>query len=312
MPILAPIIPTGVEVELLKEMGTIARLNYLWTAPYPQGELLWSGVRDFIDVTVIEPHNSIFARLKGLLGRMLQGVSYFLYWASVVLSIVGTVLDFIIVFTLGYIKSALQATIYWTAHLVYQTTLYALQVVSGWLSQVIQWARLGFQYLEGMIYTMENKITHTIRLLEHQLNRVTVIVEWAKSLLIRHDALINEITGDIYPKINILWREVFHDLPQGIKTWVRRYVDGTANELRRELDPQKAIAELIIQSEQIGRGIESIVEEELNRLENLELDWLLIAYLMITSPVLINQIDDIAELLMKCFQGMVSHTKVVH
>jgi len=287
MPFALPFIPVAVSEVLIPALGVVATVILGWYLSRPHGKVSWSGIVSWVETQVKAPIEWVF---KGIKERFWDIARCFhnLYWG--VRYYVDTARRFVIN-TKDYLKDY-----------VWDAIHYMAEKFTSWIRRNVSTIWNSLKDLRDFVhYIRYTLITSLFEELTKQIvslsNTFDILKEWVTDKVKELTDSISLIkTGFVSFATAIaegIFQDVIPDLRDIIKDFVRKAAKVTG------------ISALL---SYIGTWISSLFDEiakplkpDIDFLEKLDLDWLLIAYLIKTKPVLIDKADEILNLLMESF-----------
>jgi len=287
IPFALPFLPIAVSEVLIPALGAVAITVLGWYLSRPYGKVSWSGIVSWVETNIKAPVEWVFKGIKEKfwdIARCFHNAYWAVrYFTEKIESFVSNVRIHLREYVRNYteevarnvieIRKAVTRTIWISIH--------DLRDYVNWI--VDTFVPSALSAIEGLVtkiaedfFDFKAKTATSINHLWQQLSEVRT------GLISLSMSLIEGITSDVIPNINELTRDLIRKLSKALGLeaifstfgiWLSSLFDSVAKPLKSDMD----------------------------FLERLDFDWLLIAYLIHTKPVLIDKADEILNLLMESF-----------
>jgi len=287
MPFALPFIPVAVSEIIIPALGVVAATVLGWYLSRPHGKISWSAIVSWAETNIKAPVEWVF---EGIKDRFWETARAFhnLYWG--VRYYTEKINDFV-TNTRTHLREYVRDYAEAVANNVIEArkavtrriwqSLHGLEDYVNWIRfTLIKWIR---QHLEAKIAEVYTDLVWLKKATANSVNRLWEQLDSVRTgLLTLGMTLVEGITTDVLPNIDELTKDLARKLAKAtglgaiftaIGAWIATLVNSIAKPLQAEMD----------------------------FLERQELDWLLVAYLAYTKPVVIDRAPEVLNTLLESF-----------
>jgi hypothetical protein len=310
MPWALPFVNIGLGTILLPALGIITVAVLAWYLTTPSGFVTWKKIRDWADVQIKQPVEEAFKGIKNGLKDVAKAWDDFRIGLK---AYIQTAYDYVVntrVYIMDYIydhvlsrvrnlESWKDSFVKWIYGAIYADVLLLLSwkaSFSNWVSNTIysrlqsleKWKTNFLTWIDTAIVkplaNAINDIKNLKKSLADMVESLSKTIDSVKAgLLVYVSTLVQSIGDDVLPNIGERLKDLASKLSKAIGipsllaiigTWIGTLINDVAKRYKKDVD----------------------------NLENLDIDWLLVAYLAITKPILIDRADDVINILADCYK----------
>lgn len=317
MPFAFPLVAIAVKPLIIGALGVVTAVMLGWYLSTPRGRVTWGRLVYWVETQIKAPIEWALSGIKKGLRetaeaweRFRRALSGYVHW---VYRYIWQMHDWIMWkyrnIVIPWLQS-LQTYLDNVRRYVYSTLAATVAALTSWRYAVTHWLH---NYLEAKVLALESwryavanwLHSHIERLLLQTVAGLETLRRstaeafddvWKAISSLRKGAislglsLVRGITSDVLPNITELIRSMGVSLSRAIGipailaalgAWINSLLDSIARELQPDID----------------------------FLDNLEFDWLLIAYLQYTKPVVIDRADEVLNTILDCAKAVVKGSK---
>lgn len=312
MPFALPLVTIAIKPLIIAGLGVVTAAVLGWYLSTPKGAVTWKKIVAWADTQIKAP---VEWALKGIKEGLKNVAEAWERFRKALSGYVDWVYDYI-----------------WKMHdwIMWKITgvvIPKIQILESWRYSVVKWLH---SYIEVKVLNLEKWKAGVVKWLHSYIEPKVLLLEkwrygvtnWLHGYIER--LLINTMTGlqelkeavskafeDVWKAINSLRQgavELGLNLVRGITSDVLPNIEELIKNLVYSLSKAIGITGIL---SALGTWINSLLDniakelkDDIDFIDNLDLDWLLIAYLEYTKPVLIDEIEEVANIIFNCAKAV--------
>lgn len=290
MPFALPFVEIGLKVLEIVGLGAVLAGILSWVLPKVSGRLTWDNVINYIDVNVKQP---VEWALKGIKARLAEAGKAFYDFVRTLYQVVEAI-NGQLTKSWAYIKGWINSAFIWR-----------IQQLEAWRKTVTNYI---YGWVTGELKTLRHWVTGIATDVYGQIaNRLAKLESWRVTLL----NYVQQIEADIRKSLESAKQAVLStvfsitaSLTDVIVPGISDYLKSFARSIANAVGIGAVISAILSLFHSIDLSLSRDIAPDMDWLDNLDIDWLLIAYVAFTRSVLIEEADEVLSILSDCFHSV--------